>query len=418
LKINTDTPDDPGPEFQHKAATFFTRIQRVYPKAVICPWNSAARDVISKPKKIPSTKDGLAAYFDRYYPKLQAKQNYVGVYIGTALAPKTVASELSAWLSATNQTMYVRQLQCTEIKGIGWLCYSTLQMSPELLAQDIYKATGVEVGLRWRAIATGTGYAQQDATKALHVEVDALRPAHHRAISNLYSSTASTDNMPMGIRMRLIPLLQGCSSMHSKEKANRFRGRQGRFLLGVRNTRTPYISSLLRVADDLGKQSLRAMILSIKSTVQPTQRVFHSVDPAWNSNGQVVFTFFQNMEVEATAIVAGLYLYLINVFPGYKSGITKCFTGAAIEDSAEQKWDPVTRTVVGWADQELDDLMALDDDFDLTIVEDPDGFLKRKLAEPAMIDMLSQDSMSTFQSIKKTKANSASRAPRAPGFQP
>jgi hypothetical protein len=159
-------------------------------------------------------------------------------------------------------------------------------------------------------------------------------------------------------------------------------------------------------------------MLSTKSTVTPERRVFHAVDPAWNDVGQVVFTYFQDRETEETAIVAGLYLYLINVFPEYKTGIVKCFTGAAIEDSADQKWDPATKTVIGWADQELDDLMAMEEDFDLTIIEDPDGILKRKLAEPIGIDIMSQDSISTFQSVKKTRPSSARAQAYAPGFKP
>jgi hypothetical protein len=417
LKINTAATDDPGSEFQHKAATFLARIQKYDPKAVLRPWKVPNLDAIMQPKKIPRTKDGLSQYFNNYYPKMHATQNYVSIYLGTGLSPKTVMGEMAAWLSATSQTMYLNQLQCTETKSIGFLLYSTLQMSPELLAHDIKEVTGVAVGLRWRAISTGTGKPAADAVKALHVEVDANKATHQAIIAGLYSSTAKTENMPMGIRMRLVPLLQGCKSMHSKEKYNRMRGRQARFLLGVHNTRTSFVSSLNRVSDDLGKQSLRSLILSIKSQVQPTRRIFHTVDPAWNDISQTVFSYFQDMEVEASATASGLYLYLINTFPEYKTGITKCFTGAALEDANDQKWDDINKCVVGFADQELDDLLAMDNDFDLTIIDDPEGLLKRKLQEPVIFDMLSQDSISTFQSIKKPKS-SASRANRAPGFNP
>jgi hypothetical protein len=144
------------------------------------------------------------------------------------------------------------------------------------------------------------------------------------------------------------------------------------------------------------------------------RRVFHTIDPAWNNRGEVVFTFLQDNEAEANAVVRGLYLYLINIYPQYSDGIAKCFTGAAIEDAGFQRWDKDRQCVVGAEDDELDELASMDEDFDLTFIEDPDGLLKRKLDHPPLVpDMMSQDSLSTFQSRKKpaTASRGAGRAP-------
>lgn len=193
-------------------------------------------------------------------------------------------------------------------------------------------------------------------------------------------------------------------------------GCQTRFLSGLRNTQSFVILSLNHKSADLGNHSLCSLILNIKSQADQSRRVFHTVDLAWNNISTTVFTYFQDVEAEADAIIGSLYLYLINIYPQFSGGITKCLTGGAIEDSKYQKWDAVCQCVVGEDNKALDNLLTIEDDFNLLCIEGPDGLLKRKLDEtPMALDMHSQDSMSTFQSRKKPTrtSNSNGNAGRA-----
>jgi hypothetical protein len=221
LKIVTAASDDPGPEFQHKAGTFLNRIQRYDRHAVFRTWTGDSLDPISKAVRLPHTFDGITRYFDRYSSSLQERQNYVGVFLGLTKAPQEIMQELGAWLQSTRQTMYLRQLQCPKVICIGWFCYSNLQMNPEQLANDIYEQIGVRVGLRWQAIATGTGKAPADAIKALHIEMNADKQGEIRKFKAVYKTSAKAEDMPAGIQMRRVPLLKYCFSVHSQEKFTR-----------------------------------------------------------------------------------------------------------------------------------------------------------------------------------------------------
>ena len=65
-------------------------------------------------------------------------------------------------------------MQCEKSVVIGWLLYSTIDMDRELLASEIFKATNVQVGLRFRTISVNSkeSLSKDQMVGAIHVEID------------------------------------------------------------------------------------------------------------------------------------------------------------------------------------------------------------------------------------------------------
>jgi len=94
----------------------------------------------------------------------------------------------------------------------------------------------------------------------------------------------------------------------TRGKVERLRLRQAAFTMKIEGETSREVSILDYFDPALG-QSLRSLIMTIKSTAHPAIPLFHSVDPRWDRNGWV-FSFLPQLTAEANACVAGLLPYL------------------------------------------------------------------------------------------------------------
>jgi hypothetical protein len=145
---------------------------------VIYPWQQEdeAKPVILLSSEIPGHVSAFKAYFHRAHERVNGGNMQVSVYLGHTTPFAELREDIDWWLRDNKFGWYHKALQVEKTKVLGWLLYSTGTMSLATLTATIFKATGAEVGLRWRIIPTGGKYVagidQSLLTRAIHVEVE------------------------------------------------------------------------------------------------------------------------------------------------------------------------------------------------------------------------------------------------------
>ena len=99
---------------------------------------------------------------------------YVSIYLGHDQSFKEMHSEVDWWLVQEGFGWYKKALQCEKSVVIGWSLYSMIDMDRELLAAESFKATKVQVGLRFRTILVNSkeSLSKDEMVGAIHVEID------------------------------------------------------------------------------------------------------------------------------------------------------------------------------------------------------------------------------------------------------
>jgi hypothetical protein len=89
----------------------------------------------------------------------------------------------------------------------------------------------------------------------------------------------------LGIKLCIVPELNQLTNTTTRGKAKRLRLlRQAAFTMKIEGQTSREVSNLDYFGAALG-QSLRSLIMTIKSTAHPAIPFFHSVDPRWDGNG-------------------------------------------------------------------------------------------------------------------------------------
>ena len=102
---------------------------------------------------------------------------------------------------------------------------------------------------------------------------------------------------------------------------------------------------------------MREMITSINSIQFPHLRMIHSVDETWKKiqwKGDYTYLTMPHIEEEAELMMTNLLPFLRYK---YGDGVLKYFTSMAVEESKDDRWDPVQKRVICSVDTnaELDD---------------------------------------------------------------
>jgi hypothetical protein len=223
----------------------------------------------------------------------------------------------------------------------------------------------------------------------------------------------------LGIKMRLCPQVQDATDPATSTKFDRVRIRQASFLANVTKTQN-YDIGVLDFADPLlNGNTLRSMIMNIRSIKDPEKKVFISVDKQFCGIG-VSFQYTSHYVTEAPAWIKGLLPYVKSLYPVAVHGqLEKCFSPEAVSRSVYGVWDPVKKCVISTADtaiNEICDDLDNDDEFefpdtdtskfelDISAVKEAEPpAVKTKAAKHGM-DPYDADSVSTF---KKHRDNAA-----------
>lgn len=116
-------------------------------------------------------------------------------------------------------------LQEEDGTDIGWLLYSTRKMDTEALADEISEMIGINVGLRFKGVNTGTQNVKlQNLVKALVVETSSkCQWEVQAALLKLYSRQMKDPNMyPNGIRLQFVKMKKAGNNLVEISKMDKF----------------------------------------------------------------------------------------------------------------------------------------------------------------------------------------------------
>ena len=311
---------------------FWSQIKELDKSLVIYPWaegsNKAALMMI---ERLPQRPSDLQAFFDRALPRKNGGTLYVSVYLGHTETFKKLHSDVKYWLEGESSGWYIKALQVEKSVVAGWLMYSDLDTDQDLLAQAIFKMSGVKVGLRWRAISVKTSIklAESQLVKAMHVEVDkTFETRDKKRLAALYSSE-SEGPFPLGRKLHLVPQYQDVTTPASLAKLDRARIRQAAFLVNITRLANDDVG-VLDFHDPAWNGTLRDIIMKIPVSEDPSRSLFVSVDKHFTGQG-VMFRFTEPNLDEAKACINGLLPYLKSMGPdNVHSRLEKCFTPDAV----------------------------------------------------------------------------------------
>jgi hypothetical protein len=96
-------------------------------------------------------------YFHQANPRVEGGFVYMRVWLGHAKAPETLKEDLNWWLQDHQYGLYPRSIQAERISVVGWLLYSTREVSCSSLQAALEKRfdNKFEVGCRYRMISLG-----------------------------------------------------------------------------------------------------------------------------------------------------------------------------------------------------------------------------------------------------------------------
>jgi len=339
-------------------------------RLVVYPWgNKEAKklSVLKKVEDLPERVPAIQEYFNRAFPRKAGGVMYVSVYLGHDRSFKEMHSEVDWWLVQEGFGWYKKALQCEKSVVIGWLLYSTIDMDRELLASEIFKATNVQVGLRFRTISVNSkeSLSKDQMVGAIHVEIDEENYFGAKArVEDLYKADRES-GFPLDIKLRLCPQIQDASDPTTITKFERLRIRQAAFLENVQKTQTGDIAVLDFADEKLGMQTLRQLIMNIRDA--DGVRVFISVDRHFLGRG-FVFQYTSKFANVAPARIRGLLPFLKAKFDKSLHGqLDKCFSRDAVHRALSYRWDEVKGCVVSAADKAVEDLIEwwdLDDEYE------------------------------------------------------
>ena len=381
VKLKIPESNNPLEAFSKVLKELFSELQatcEAEERVFILPWKEKAIqkiDSIDTPDSIPAGFSRLTHFIPRFFPgKGEEHLCYFKVHIGHDKKLEDMQADLKYWLMSGDHGMFFESLQCEDAICIGWLLWSLKSMDAVALADDILQMTGIHVGLRWMAIDTGAKGRVDKADKihALHLEV--ARKDKRSAIKAFLELYGKCNNdpaeLPLYLRLRFIIPRADATSTHTITKLKRFRERQKNFLNKIGMTPVPSIVHL-----DWRKsptaQTLRELMMELKSTVYENTPIFFSVDLDWTQTNHTV-TYLPVMKDEATHTLHTLIPLLryiienqeetLDFKPLSRDDLHSFFSDEAVEDTEEMYFDEKLGRIV---DPLMDANLAFVDDENL-----------------------------------------------------
>ena len=355
-------------------------------KIFILPWAEADRtkiNAIESPEDVPVGMTKLGKFIPRFFPgKGDAMMSYFKLYIGHDKELDELQADIKYWLMSGNHGMYFESLQCEHSVFIGWLLWSLKTMDVNALTEDILQMTGIHVGLRWMAIDSGAKGKVPLSEKvfALHMEVarSDKRKAKKAFLALYGKQNNDSAELPLYLRLRFITPRSEATSGATITKLKRFRERQKNFLVKIGKSAAPQIVHLDWRKQEK-QQTLRELMMELKSNVYENTPIFFSVDLDWTKTNHIV-SYLPMMKEEAVHTLNTLIPLLRFVIQNQESSehfeplviddLHSFFTDESIEDSEDMFFDPKLNRVV---DPLMDENLEFIDDENLLGDDDMDA---------------------------------------------
>jgi len=219
-----------------------------------------------------------------------SQTRYPYILLESKVRPSSLVDQLSTWLQATKQGMWIWQLLLAEkTVCLGWLLFSAPKYDRSELRRIIKEILGEDVALHFHTIHKGTHSTtvhDKNTVKAIHMEVDInLSSTQRQRITSLYLSSAQS--FPIDIKMRLVPKFSEVPKATTQAKILQLLDCQAWFLIRSATSKlSPASHSNLTMAQMMNLlQSMSQTYLSTNQTVTP---LFHAITLMTKSRGCII----------------------------------------------------------------------------------------------------------------------------------
>ena len=342
---------------------YLTEMRKEDPNIQIYPWKEGhdmTKSRIKSENELNDIAEMQAAYGKGFfvYKGEGTMRLYPKIRIGHDCSIEDLREETREWARANECNIFRDRLQFEKTTQVGWFCYSTRNFDTEALSEVISKTMGFKVDLQWRMVATGKKgkINEEQKTYALHVEVEdkgGQKYVYMNKLLKMFGRTSGelVSHSPNGVRMRFVKLQRDAISIKEREKLNRLRIRQKKFVSVIVTAESEDIENLDYCLDE-DDITLREMIMEIRSEKYKDTQLFFSVDADWRGRGHV-FSFSPKMEEEASIMIRTLLPYLKHKYPD--QNVEEYFSEEAISRCNGLTVDPVSGRVKQLYEEELDE---------------------------------------------------------------
>lgn len=374
LKIKSADSDEASQKMIQKALSlFFNTVLQADATTLIPPYLKLDREAsgiydLSGRNTVADLKGftTLKRYFSNLFPKAEGGQVYCRVILALSGTVDNLITKIRPSLQQYEMGLWQRPTDCEQVSDIGWLLYSTRNQDEHRLASLLSSLIGEPIGVRWRPVRTTSKYQKQTAAnaanvvRALHLEGDSSRVHLLKHKIATYYGTSSKQ-FPDGTRMRLIPPFNSVISADSKSKYGAVVARQAAFLTRLASQQTWELSSnlVLDRKNQQSNQSLRQVLLNIKSSRFPGTSLFHTIDKSWGTESGITFTFVPENEEEARMYITGLVPFIRDTTNDWYLSF---FSADAISRYSDAAWDPTTNQLASTSDVWVNGSLVVDGD--------------------------------------------------------
>jgi hypothetical protein len=377
LRVSIPTNNDPDTIVRNCLIAIFRKLQEIDKKLVIYPWDlrhtRSLPMTIENLTRMPKTIKKLQAYFPGIGRRYRQGYMSLSVLIGHNKSFRELTGPIFSWLKTENHGLWQKHLQVEESTRGGWLAYCYPGMDKNGLAEAIQAQTGFKVGLEWKQIYSGERVSKENAIYAFHVDIDVAEYDQcFAALQQIYGRDSPAADMPLGIRMRLIPEFSTALTKKGKDKILRFRMRQKGFVDNMMKGWSPDLDNIDVEETVWGGATLRQMIMQLRNPVRPSYSLFHSLQKTsseFTNTGepQVRFLFIPEAKELALSVINTPLTYLRFMYSDQDTAVLEkfddYFNDAAKIKAAQLKWNRKTNEAVSEADIQLDGYDS-DDDLD------------------------------------------------------
>ena len=343
-------------------------------KFEVFPWHitSTNRIHIQSSRHVPTHKDKLLEFcYDLYLPaKNDGGRSYFKLWVGTDKDFKTYKEEAKPWLTQKGWSIFESVLQVEKTATLGWLYGSHGDTNRSVLARAILKTTGVQVGLKYRAISLPndrvkgklTPTAPKTPIRAIHLEIDSESSTYEQDLGKIravYATGASS--FPLNLEFRLVPMATGLVDPKSGPKLQALRKSQEKFVSKLKNFTSPDIATLDKEIDK--GLTLQESILDLRpKDTSRSDRLFKGVDHHFANWNLVTFTCLQKDGDEALATINSLLprLLLKAATPAMKFHLPTCFSANAQFAAERVQWNTETGDLQSHDDQAIEAIIEMD----------------------------------------------------------
>ena len=351
---NQDEVDSTGEEGpKEKYLVLRKELMKMYNKmidldteATLVTWKEGPFSLITPQSddEFPDQPEVLEKYFDGILTKKTKGKVYIRLRVHLPTADENSFLEsMSSWAKAYNCAFYKCLIQAEQMKGVGWLVYSSNFTDRNFLARFLTTRTGFEWGFRLGPISevdkSFRNYNKR--TKALNAYVPAEKEETAYTILKNCFTAVSPDSIEYKARLlwttryiyvepeyRLTASPDATKLEYFRLMFEQQRNASSRFV-GRPSTALLENLDVKLVTKHHSITTLREMILNIRSTRQGTffnTPLFHAVDfcpdlsQVWFQGNRGVggqghiFTFFKTLSSEAMAMMRGLGIYLTSIY--------------------------------------------------------------------------------------------------------